>query len=161
MQYLPASLPGLEIVHLRRGHGPTHDFQSPDCCHIPPGVVLDEESQALHPLELHVEEVHRRGRGPQVVERYGERLRGLDVLDVLEAEVDPVHVDVHCDGGQFGVRAVVEFRELDGLDLFAGRNGLLACVSVLMHAVHYALPVISSRLPFPHLDKLLELEVHD
>lgn len=124
VQYLPASLPRLEIVHLRRGHGPPHDLQSADRRHVPPGVVLDEERQALDPLELHVEEVHRRGRGPQVVERHGERLRGLDVLDVLESEVDPVDVDVNRDRGQFWVRAVVELCELDGLDLFVENDVL-------------------------------------
>mmetsp|Transcript_18442 Transcript_18442/g.52895 ORF Transcript_18442/g.52895 Transcript_18442/m.52895 type:complete len:332 (-) Transcript_18442:167-1162(-) len=107
----------LKILHVCGRYRPTDELETAHRADIAAVVLLDEERDRPHPLELDELQLDRVGVLLEIGGRQLEDLRRVHVLHILEAHVAPV--DVQLDEGR-GLRRVpsgVELGKFDGMDL--------------------------------------------
>ena len=84
MQHLPSSSLLLEIIHIRRGDRPSHNFQPSNGSHVTPCIVFDEKCQALHTLEFYVVQINCIGYFLKVAGGERDGLCRVDIFNVLQ-----------------------------------------------------------------------------
>jgi len=106
-----------EIVHVRARNWFSKEFQCTQGGGLAPVVVFDKEGYALHALEFDVFGQKIVGIFFQILGGQFERHGRIDVLDVFESQVDAIDKDLDEGRVLFRIASVVEFRQLDRVDL--------------------------------------------
>lgn len=81
-------------IHVGRCEPPAHESEAADRGHVGSAVLLNVKGDGLDPLEPHVLQLDGVSILGEVGGRQVQDLRGIDVVDVLEAKIDPVHKEL-------------------------------------------------------------------
>ena len=112
-----SSLLGLEIIHIDRLHGSSKEFHGSQGTDITTIVVFDKQGNIANALEFDILQQDGIGGLFQIFRRQFERLGRIHVFPIFKTDF-AVQENMNFGGIDFGVGAIVEFREFDRVELY-------------------------------------------